>query len=94
MHTINIIKLTLISLLASIVLAGCGGGGGGGSDASFENTSTGTTVVQCNVANTSWTPLNPGDVVSTTSINTVLRWDHSQTNDKRVCVDSGSATIL
>ena len=92
MHTINIIKLTLISLLASIILAGCGGGGGG-SSASFENTTTGTTVASCSGAISTWTTVNSGDTVSATS-GSQIKFDHDSSNNKKVCVVSGSATIL
>lgn len=94
MKKINIIKLTFITLLASIVLAGCGGGG---SDASFENTTTGTIVASCTLPLASWTTITTGDVVSATS-GTQLKFDHDSSNNKKVCVvvttPAGSATIL
>jgi len=91
MKMINIIKLTLITLLASIILAGCGGGG---SDASFENTTTtGVTAASCSGAISTWTTVTSGDVVSATD-GSQLKFDHDSSNNKKVCVVSGSATIL
>ena len=89
MNRLTQIKLILLTLLVSIILAGCGGG----SDASFENPILVDSVATCNSTNTSWTIVNSGDVVSATA-STQLKFDHDSSNNKQVCVVTGSATIL
>lgn len=92
MNRLTQIKLILSTLLASIILTGCGGGGG--SDASFENpTPTGTVVASCTLPLASWTTVNSGDVVSATS-GSQVKFDHDSSNNKKVCVVTGSATII
>lgn len=83
-----------LSLFLLLLLGGCGGGGGG--SASFENTGTSSSVsvVSCNNTNTSWTTLSSGNTVASQESGTVLVWDHSQDNTKRVCVSSGSALVI
>ena len=88
MRTINKIKLTIVTLLSLIALSGCGGGG-----ASFENTNTGTPIASCAGAISTWTTVSSGNVVSATS-GTQLKFDHDSSNNKKVCVVSGSATLL
>lgn len=90
MQIINLIKISILTLLASIILAGCGGGG---SDATFENVTSTIPVTMCNDATTPWTPLSSGDVVSTSN-NTQLKFDHDSNGNKQVCVVSGSATVI
>lgn len=86
------IKIGLGALTGLLFLSGCGGGGG---SASFENSgTTGVTVVSCNGSNTSWTTLSSGDTVASQESGTVLTWDHSQDDTKRVCVSSGSALVI
>lgn len=103
MKTVKIIKLTLISLLASTILAGCGGGGGG-SDASFENTNTATQIdisIPC-VTNPSTTDIDSyitllsEDTISKSGDVTIITY-HDSDGVKKVCKDSsstGSAYIL
>jgi ABC-type glycerol-3-phosphate transport system substrate-binding protein len=80
-----------IVLLSIAIFAGCGGGGGG-SSASFES-NTATAIVMCNATDTSWTALNSGDTVSATQTSQ-LKFDHDSSGEKKVCVVTGSATVL
>ena len=86
----NKIRLTLLTIVTIIALSGCGGGGG---SASFENTPTGTAIVSCTLPLASWTTVNSGAVVSATS-GSQIKFDHDSSNNKKVCVVSGSATLL
>lgn len=90
MKTINKVKLTIITLIALTALGGCGGGGSSGS---FENTSSGAAVTSCAGAIATWTTVSGGDVVSATA-NSTIKFDHDSSGNKKVCVVSGSATIL
>ena len=86
----NKIKLTLLTLVTISALSGCGGGGGG---ASFESTSSGTAIASCTGAISTWTTVNSGNVVSATS-GSQIKFDHDSNGDKKVCVVSGSATLI
>jgi len=85
-HTIKLILLIITTLL---LLGGCGGGG----SSSFENTTSGTTVASCTLPLSSWTTISSGSVVSTTA-SSQIKFDHDSNGDKKVCVVSGSATVL
>jgi len=86
--TINKLKIILITTLSLIALSGCGGGGSG----SFESESTEIVVTSCAGAISTWTTVSNGDVVSATS-GSQLKFDHDSSNNKKVCVVSGSAII-
>ncbi len=86
-------KILLISFISIItgLFVGCGGGG---SDAAFEGTiSSSIAIVNCGTSdsttNTTWTTLQSGDTVSTTT-GTELLW--KQTTIKQVCVKVTSPT--
>jgi len=84
----NIYKLTIVSILFAMTLIGCGGG----SDAAFES-DTATAIAECDLTDTSWTPLYSGNVVSATE-DTQLKFDHDSDGNKQVCVVSGTATVI
>jgi ABC-type glycerol-3-phosphate transport system substrate-binding protein len=83
MKTISKIKLTIIIILALTVLSGCGG----------SSTSSGIAVASCSGAISTWTTVSGGDVVSATT-SSQIKFDHDSGGNKKVCVVSGSATVL
>lgn len=89
MNITNKKKLIVLSFGALIALSGCGGGG----NASFENTDVSTPIASCTLPLASWTTVNSADVVSATS-GTQIKFDHDSSGNKKVCVVSGTATLL
>ncbi len=91
---LNILTLT-VSVILALLLSACGGGG----DASFSN---GETIVQVDVnctgattaAIATYIELNSGDALVKNDNNTSVKIYHDVNGTKKVCLVSGSAHIV
>ena len=81
--------LTPISL--ALFLSACGGSG---DDASFKNSEEKITIVMCDTNNPVFTTIEINDTLVKTNTNTTVQIVHESNDNKKVCVDTGSAYLL
>ena len=85
----NIIKTTLI-IINAIALSSCGSG-----DINCNSNEVNSFVlnIRCNDDISSYIPLLSNDIILKNEDNTTIRIFHDESNQKVICIKSGSATI-